>query len=71
MFLIPFKALDFQTPPHLRSGHLDVKDAQCAKKMMGKKCRITLYRVWAPRASKRGVLGAQKFNFLQKVAKIV
>ena len=22
-------------PPRLRSGHLDIKDAQCAKNMMG------------------------------------
>ena len=48
-----------QTPP--KSGHLDIKDAQCAKKNDGRKIS---YRIWALRPFKKGVLGAQKF--LQK-----
>ena len=36
------------------------------KKMMGVKFNIASYRIWVPRASKRGVLGVQKFNFLHK-----
>ena len=36
------------------------------KKVMGVKFHITLYRVWAPRTSKRGVFIAQKCNFFQK-----
>ena len=35
--------------PPFRSGHLDVKDAQCDKKMMGVKFDPTLCRVRAPR----------------------
>ena len=54
-----------QTPP-LRSVHLDIKDEQCDKKMMGVKFHIKSYRVWALRASKRSVLGTQEFKFLQK-----
>ena len=34
--------------------------------IMGVKFDITSYRVWALRASKSGVLGTQKFNFLQE-----
>ena len=49
-------------PPPLRSGHLDIKDEQCAKKNDGPK-------IWAcvdAAAIKMGVFGAQKSNFLQK-----
>ena len=60
-----FPTTDMQTPlPHLRSDHLDIKDAQCPKKMMDVKFHITSYFVWVLRPFKRGVLGAQKFNFL-------
>ena len=54
-------------PHSLRSSHLDIKDAQCAKKMIGVKFDITSYRAWAPRGSKKDVLGTQKFNFFQKL----
>ena len=47
-------------PSLLRSRHLDIKDAQCAENKMTVKIS---YRVWA---FKRGVLDAQKLNFLQK-----
>ena len=30
----------------LRSGHVDIRDGQCAKKMMSVKFHITSYRVW-------------------------
>ena len=36
------------------------------RKMMGVKFLITSYRVWALLAFKSGVLGIQKFIFLQK-----
>ena len=36
-----FPTTDMQTPPPLRSGHLDIKDAQYANKMMGGKLHIT------------------------------
>ena len=49
----------------LRSGHLDIKDEQCAKKMMGVKFYITSYRVWAPRASKRGVWAPKNSTFFR------
>ena len=52
-------------PPSLRSGHLDIKDAQCAKKMMGIKFHITSYRICMLQPFKRGVLVAQKLNFIQ------
>ena len=42
-----------QTPPH-RSGNLDIKDAQCTKKMMGVKYHIT---------SRLGATGVQKGRF--------
>ena len=61
---------DMQTPP-LRSSHLEIKDAQCAKKMMAVKFHITSNRVWALRSSKRGVLGAQTFIFLQKWTNLI
>ena len=35
------------------------------KKMMDAKFHTTSYHVWSPRASRRGVLGTPKFNFLQ------
>ena len=38
--------------PSLRSGHLNIKDAQCAKKMMDIKFHITSYRVWVLPARK-------------------
>ena len=47
-------------------NHLDIKIRNELKKMMGVKFHITSYCVWALRTSKRGVLGTQKFNFLQK-----
>ena len=55
-------------PPPLRSGQLDIKDAQCAENKDGRKFHITTYRIWVPRAFKRGILGAQNLNFF-KVAK--
>ena len=55
--------MDMQTPSPLRSGHLDIKDAQCAENKDGRKIS---YRVWVQQGLKRGVLGAQKLNFLQK-----
>ena len=65
----PVPTTDMQTPhapsSPLRSGHLDIKDAQLIK-MMVVKLHITSYRVWAPRASKRAVLGTHKLNFIQK-----
>ena len=50
-------------PPPPRSCHLDMKDAQWAKKNYGRKIS---HCVWAPRASKRGLLGDQKCNIFQK-----
>ena len=38
------------TPSPLRSGHLEIKDAQCANNMRAVKFHITSYRVWAPQA---------------------
>ena len=32
-----FPNYEYANSPPLRSGHLDIKDAQCAKKMMGVK----------------------------------
>ena len=54
-------------PPSLRSGHLDMKDAQCVlKKMISVKFHMTPYRVWSPQAPKRAQITPQKFNSLQK-----
>ena len=40
-FVVCFPTKDMQTPPLLlRSGHFDIKNAQCAKKMMGVKLYI-------------------------------
>ena len=47
----------------LRSGHLDIKDAQCAET---KDVLKKLYRAFDTWASRMGVMGAQKFNFLHK-----
>ena len=47
----PVLTTDMQTPPSFRSGHLDIKDAQCAKKMIGVKLHITQRSkgsFWAP-----------------------
>ena len=39
-----FPPTDMQNPPPLRSGHLNIKDEQCAKKkIMGVKFHITSY----------------------------
>ena len=59
----PVPTNDTQTPP-LRRGHLDIKDAQCAENEDGRKIS---YRVWAVRATKRDVFGAQKFIFVSKL----
>ena len=53
-------------PPFLRSGHLDIKDAQCAETKDVLKISHRVFELWA---SKRGVMGAQKINFSLKVAK--
>ena len=53
----------------LKSGHHNIKDAQCVKKNDGRKFYITSYRVSAPRASKTNVFGAQKLKLSSKVAK--
>ena len=54
--------------PHLRSGHVDIKDAQCAENKDGRKIsnHIMFISRLAVRALKRGFFGTQKFNFLQK-----
>ena len=44
----PVTIKDMQTPLPLGSGHLDVKDAERAKKMMDVKFHILSCRVWAP-----------------------
>ena len=46
-----FPTNDAQTHP-LRSGHLDIRDAECAKKMMGAKLK-----------KKLGAAGLQKVRF--------
>ena len=53
-------------PPLLRKVHLDIKNADCVKKMMGVKFHITSYRVWTPQASKSGKIAPQTFNFLHE-----
>ena len=58
--------LTIRRPLPLRSGHLDVKDVQCAKKMMGVTFHVTSYCVSALWVFKRGVMGARKLNFLHK-----
>ena len=61
---VPTKNMQTSLPlPFFRSDHLNLKDAQCAENIDERKIS---YRVWGPRTSKRCVLGAQKFNFLQK-----
>ena len=50
-------------PPPLRSGHLDIRDAQCAETKDRLKILHHFIRVWALWASKRGVLSTQKFKF--------
>ena len=44
----PVPSKDMQIPPPLRSGHIDIRDAQCPENNDG---RITSYRVWAPKKS--------------------
>ena len=53
---IPFEVVSELKICRLRCGHLDIKDAQWDKKMMGTKFHITSYRFWAPQAH-------QKYNF--------
>ena len=48
----------------LRSGHLDIKDTQCAKKMMSVQFHIKSYCVWR-------LNSAIKFQLFSKVAKFV
>ena len=52
-------------PPPIRSGHFDIKDTQCAKKMKGVKFHITLYRVWAPKEPKRCPKNSTFFKIVQ------
>ena len=58
------------TPPPLKSCHIDIKKMRNVPKIkMEVTFHITSYRVWALRASNRGSLVAQKFNFFSKLAK--
>ena len=50
-----------QTPPPLRSGHLDIKDAQCAKKNYARKISYHIIS----RLGAAGVLGARNSNFFK------
>ena len=52
----------------LRSGHLDIKDAQYATYKDGRKISYhNISRLGAAgKRSKRGVVGARKFHFLKK-----
>ena len=68
-----FSTKDMQTPtpsPLLRNGHLDIKDAQWARKMMGEKFHIISYHVWTSQAPKHAQTAPQKFKFLQKWANL-
>ena len=56
-------------PPPFRGSHLHIKDAQWAENKDW--CNHITSRLGAIRPSKRGVLGAQKFNFLQSDAHLL
>ena len=57
----PVTSKDMQTPPSLRSGHLDIKD-NVLKKMMGVKFHITFGRHGRP----KGAFWASKNSFFFK-----
>ena len=61
--LWPVSSKDMQTPSPLRSGHIDIKDAQCAETKYVLKKSYRVFDLWA---CKSGVMGTQKLNFLQK-----
>ena len=70
----PVLTKDMQTQPHLsplplRSGHLHIKDAQCAETKDVLKNPITLYRIFELLASKRSKKIRDKIIFSSKVAK--
>ena len=60
-----FPTEDMQTPPRPSevTDHLDMKDMQCAETKDVLKISYHVFELWA---SKRVVMGTQKFNFLQK-----
>ena len=49
---------------HLRSGHLDIKDAQCAET---KDVLKTLYHIISRLGAQKGRFGRPKIEFLSKV----
>ena len=59
-----FPNYEYAVPLSLRSGHLDMEDAQCPKKMMG--VRFHTISCLGAADVQKGLLGAQKFNFHQK-----
>ena len=56
-------------PSPLRSGQLDIRDAQCVETKDMLKNHITSYSVFELWASKRGRYGHPKIKFCLKVAK--
>ena len=52
-------------PSPLRSGHLDIKDAQCDATKVARKISYYIISRLGAVGSKRSVLGIKKFNFLQ------
>ena len=64
-----FPTTDMQTPSSLTSGHLDMKDAQRAKKNYGRKISYHIISRLGAAAVQRGRFERQKIQLSLKVAK--
>ena len=56
-------------PSPLRSGHLDIKDAQCAKKNDGRKFSYNIIPRLGAAGVRKGRIRRPKFQLSSKVAK--
>ena len=55
------------SPPPLKSGHLDIKDVQCAENKDGRKISCHIISGWDVTGVKKARFGHQTFNFIQKL----
>ena len=61
-----FPTTDMQTPSSLTSGHLDMKDAQRAKKNYGRKISYHIISRLGAAAVQKGSFGRPKIKFIQQ-----
>ena len=64
-----FPTTDMQTPSPLRSGHIDINDAQCAKKNDGRKISYYIIPRLGARSAQTRPNGAPKILLSSKVVK--